>query len=1026
MSYILQWKNPALAGKSPITVNVATTVADASSLIFTGKGAANYGGVQQENLLRLLDNFADSAEPEHPTIGQLWYNSTAGVLNVCKSVLPVSWVPMQGIQVTDVGTAPVNPNVGDIWFERSPRGGFLYVYTGTGRFPSVAWSARASNAIPAVAPAAFPYLYLKPDFSAFSNANPNEAYICGYLAGIPADVDGQIKINGALTTVPKGVLSTRYKIDDGFIMWDRAISAFFAIRPTGLGTWEYDNNVTWVPFTPSALQYVIGLITTTGNDMSAGSPTPGIGIGSTEIWETALPLTSFSVTATSSSTDGIGGWHQIWPSTEYHGSRFEYDALLSLVYSFIGTSATWGGNGAARGLDLANLETADANLVTAAYGAGSGYLTTNGAIGSNFSAVKVEPVSQDWDRLLGAARWALQRLDVPLDTVISVSASPFTVDGRQAPDFMLQLPTSDIRYPTLERLSGRRFGAITSMHRYTETMNALQSASASRYTLAGIAGTNSTRLGFSPTVTTTSHATHGTTGLSGGSISLSMRFNFDTMQDINRFINGGSAIDIKFGYVPSAASTADIAMNAFMATYGRLRITANKVYTFGPGTPLSLVQAPVNSGLLNLVSGSNTSLATLTANGITLSVFGSLVAAAASSSYITLVCTFTTPAGLSGTTSVEHLVTRDAQVFGSNHTPYFPAPAAFALGADTAGSSAVWLNGTVTPAPVLSITSQPVSRSVTTGATASFSVSAQGTAPLSYRWQLSVDGGTTFNDITGAIASTYSLSATIADSSHKFRAIVTDSTGPVTSNVVTLTVLLAALTINQDVIGTSVLAGNVATFSVGATGPNTISYQWQVAPTLSSGAFTNISGATSSTYSLAVTQSDTGKAYRVIVSDTSGTSLASSTGLLLVATSGQTAVGFPVTWGTNNTNNGAGIPTNITTATWGMTAGVAMASQPQQSVPPSLAVNVGTKTRAGVETPAMISLPVLNVTITSGSLPPGVSLVRVDSAYAGGGGYYFSGTPAAAGTYTFTLLIASTGSWSDAYLLTVDCVINVY
>src|SRR6185369_5002678 len=47
------------------------------------------------------------------------------------------------------------------------------------------------------------------------------------------------------------------------------------------------------------------------------------------------------------------------------------------------------------------------------------------------------------------------------------------------------------------------------------------------------------------------------------------------------------------------------------------------------------------------------------------------------------------------------------------------------------------------------ISTQPSNQTVCAGATATFSVTATGTA-LTYQWQLSSDGGTTFNNVSGA------------------------------------------------------------------------------------------------------------------------------------------------------------------------------------------------------------------------------------------------------------------------------------
>ena len=93
------------------------------------------------------------------------------------------------------------------------------------------------------------------------------------------------------------------------------------------------------------------------------------------------------------------------------------------------------------------------------------------------------------------------------------------------------------------------------------------------------------------------------------------------------------------------------------------------------------------------------------------------------------------------------------------------------------------------PAPVSapSITLQPADQSVAVGQTAIFSVTATGTAPLTYQWQ---KGGT---PIAGASASSYTTpTTTLADSGSKFSVIVTNAAGSIPSNSATLTVAPAA------------------------------------------------------------------------------------------------------------------------------------------------------------------------------------------------------------------------------------------
>ncbi|MGC1368103.1 MAG: immunoglobulin domain-containing protein, partial [Candidatus Acidiferrum sp.] len=180
---------------------------------------------------------------------------------------------------------------------------------------------------------------------------------------------------------------------------------------------------------------------------------------------------------------------------------------------------------------------------------------------------------------------------------------------------------------------------------------------------------------------------------------------------------------------------------------------------------------------------------------------------------------------------------------------------------------------TVSPAVVApTITSQPANESVVVGQTATFSVVATGTAPLSYQWQK--NGA----NISGAGAANYvTAAATSADNGSNFQVVVSNSNGSITSSVATLKVTSAVLapTITTQPANRTVAAGQTATFSVVASGTAPLSYQWQ-----KSGA--NISGATSSTYTTpATTTANTGSTYDVVVSNSAG-SVTSSAATLTV------------------------------------------------------------------------------------------------------------------------------------------------
>src|SRR2546428_835492 len=170
---------------------------------------------------------------------------------------------------------------------------------------------------------------------------------------------------------------------------------------------------------------------------------------------------------------------------------------------------------------------------------------------------------------------------------------------------------------------------------------------------------------------------------------------------------------------------------------------------------------------------------------------------------------------------------------------------------------------TINPPAVVppSITTQPASQTVTAGQSATFSVAASGTAPLSYQWR---KNGTAIN---GATSASYTTPATTtADNGAQFTVVVSNSAGSVTSNAATLTVNAAVVppSITTQPASQTVTAGQSVTFSVAASGTAPLSYQWRKNGTA-------INGATSASYTTpATTTADNGAQFTVVVSNSAG------------------------------------------------------------------------------------------------------------------------------------------------------------
>jgi hypothetical protein len=158
-------------------------------------------------------------------------------------------------------------------------------------------------------------------------------------------------------------------------------------------------------------------------------------------------------------------------------------------------------------------------------------------------------------------------------------------------------------------------------------------------------------------------------------------------------------------------------------------------------------------------------------------------------------------------------------------------------------------------APVIIL--QPASTAVTTGQPATFTVTATGTAPMSFQWSRN---GAAIGGATAA--STTTAATTTGDNNAQFTVRVSNAQGAVTSAVATLSVVApAAVAITQQPTNQTAVVGQTATFSVAATGSPALGYQWRKNGT----AIANANAQTFTTPALAA--ADNGTSYSVIVTN---------------------------------------------------------------------------------------------------------------------------------------------------------------
>jgi len=112
------------SGTTIATVADGTVNNSNTSLTLIGKNYAGYGVFLNENFVKLLENFSYGTPPATPLTGQIWYDTSVGVLKVYTGS---NW---KAISSSASGaTSPVNPVIGDLWWDST--NSQLKVWSGT-------------------------------------------------------------------------------------------------------------------------------------------------------------------------------------------------------------------------------------------------------------------------------------------------------------------------------------------------------------------------------------------------------------------------------------------------------------------------------------------------------------------------------------------------------------------------------------------------------------------------------------------------------------------------------------------------------------------------------------------------------------------------------------------------------------------------------------------------------------------------------------------------------------------------------
>jgi hypothetical protein len=112
------------SGTTLVTLSDGTIDTTTTDLALFGKGYAGFGERLNENVVKLLENFANTSAPTNKQKGQLWYDTLNNQIKVWNGskFKPVG-------SSTNASTSPTNANTGDFWFDTN--NSQFYVYNST-------------------------------------------------------------------------------------------------------------------------------------------------------------------------------------------------------------------------------------------------------------------------------------------------------------------------------------------------------------------------------------------------------------------------------------------------------------------------------------------------------------------------------------------------------------------------------------------------------------------------------------------------------------------------------------------------------------------------------------------------------------------------------------------------------------------------------------------------------------------------------------------------------------------------------
>jgi hypothetical protein len=124
MAYTIDYTN---GNKTAITV-VNSKINTSTDLGLVGQGYNNFGEVIAEDLLHLMEHFANDTAPSKPVEGQIWYDSSVNALKYFDETIANSgnWKPIASMTYQSTAPTTVGETDGHFWLDSDT--GLLHIY----------------------------------------------------------------------------------------------------------------------------------------------------------------------------------------------------------------------------------------------------------------------------------------------------------------------------------------------------------------------------------------------------------------------------------------------------------------------------------------------------------------------------------------------------------------------------------------------------------------------------------------------------------------------------------------------------------------------------------------------------------------------------------------------------------------------------------------------------------------------------------------------------------------------------------